>query len=191
MFKRNKVKNINDNKTFFANDVYFMFFCFLTGVIIGTVYMKIYGVKQMLPNDYFSQKTWLSSFVNAEKYFILIFLLALSLLGKLLIPSVFILKGYLVSKSVSTMIMSYGSGGVFSAIIFLGIELAVYLPFFLAFSQNASSFSGHFFALVFDKNKAIGYSRQKLIGLFVSFCLFSSIIFILSFVVSALISILI
>lgn len=181
LFKSNKTKLFNPNSKLYNKDILFIFFCFISGVILGTADIKVNGITPNWDLNLFLRNSWFDSFAYNFKYLFLIFILAFTIFGKIAIPSVFIIKGYFLSRCISSAIMSSGIRGFFIALIHAGVVLVVLLPILLVFSKRAIDVSYSIFTLFFGKKVTLKAPHLKFTEFIIIFFIATILVLFLSF----------
>ena len=181
MIKINKPDRLNLKKDLIYSDILIFFICFLIGVVLGTSCVRIYGTESTAGSINGNAETWFGCFLYGAKYLALVFVLAFTAFGKVAIPSVFIINGYCLAKSVASSITLSEIQGFLTSAIHNGPKSAVLLPFLLLLSAEATTVSAMIFKLLFSKNKIIKNSHRKPIDFIVVFCISMATLLLFSF----------
>ena len=130
-----------------SRGLYLLSGCFLLGSLFG-VFIGSFSIDGEIPGlitkhitGEFSRVTYLSVLWNISWYHLLAIFLGTSIFGVALLPLLSLLRGYLLSLTVASIIVSVAKNGILLAIIYIGIPSIISLPCFFIISMDSFTLS--------------------------------------------------
>ena len=129
-----------------------------------------------------AEYSFIRTFFNLTKYTLILIFLAFCAIGVCFIPFVVFVKGFMISISVSSLMIAFGKPGILFALAMFGIQTLVQLPILLLVSAFALEISKAASSMILPKKFKLMPKNAK-IG---TFLLFSFVCILILLLVSVL-----